>query len=176
VTFPQSEAQEPTAGDPSAYPGVGLDETYKEGVFVGYRWFDAHALAPAFPFGFGLSYTQFKFGNLDIHQAGGSVLIGVTVTNVGPRDGAAVAQLYVGLPSLPGVPQPPAQLKGFAKVTLAPGQTAPVSFQLDSRSLSYWNVQGGDWQVAPGCYRVMVGSSSQDTPLRATLAEGGAGC
>jgi beta-glucosidase len=177
VTFPQSGAQEPTADDPSAYPGIGLNETYKEGVFVGYRWFDAHALTPAFPFGFGLSYTRFAFGHLTIGQTGGGgARIGATVTNIGRRAGAAVTQLFMGLPSLPGIPQPPAQLKGFAKVALLPGQSAHVSFRLDSRSLSHWNVPGGDWQLAPGCYRVMVGSSSRDTPLRGTLAQGGARC
>ncbi|HWE13209.1 MAG TPA: glycoside hydrolase family 3 C-terminal domain-containing protein [Solirubrobacteraceae bacterium] len=177
ATFPQSQAQEPSAGDPAAYPGIGLDETYKEGVFVGYRWFDEHGLAPAFPFGFGLSYTRFKFGHLSIHAVGGgAALIGAAVTNLGSRSGSAVAQLYVGLPSLPGVPEPPSQLKGFAKVTLAPGQTALVSFPLDARSLSHWSVQAGDWRMAPGCYRVMVGSSSRDTPLRGTLAEGDARC
>jgi beta-glucosidase len=87
-----------------------------------------------------------------------------------------VAQLYMGLPSSPGVAQPPAQLKGFAKVALAPGQTVRVSFPVDSRSLSYWSVQGGDWRVASGCYRVMVGGSSRGTPLRGMLGEGGAVC
>jgi beta-glucosidase len=176
VTFPRSEAQEPTAGDRSAYPGVGLDETYKEGVFVGYRWFDQHGLAPAFPFGFGLSYTRFTFGHLSIAQGAGNVVIHAIATNRGPRAGAAVAQLYLRLPSSPGVPQPPAQLKGLARVTVARGQSARVSFPLDSRSLSYWSASGGDWRVAPGCYQVMVGSSSRDTPLRGTFAQGGARC
>ena len=169
VTFPQSESQEPTAGDPSSYPGVGNVEHYKEGVFVGYRWFDQHGLAPAFPFGFGLSYTRFAYGNLSV----GPTAVSATVTNVGSRPGAEVAQLYVGIPSAPQAPEPPAQLKGFEKVSLDPGQSARVTFPLDGRSLAHWS---GGWQTSPGCYHVMVGDSSRSLPLQGTLAVAGASC
>jgi beta-glucosidase len=177
VTFPQSESDAPTAGDPTSYPGVANVEFYKEGVFVGYRWYDAHHLAPAFPFGFGLSYTSFGYGGLRVSpDAGGGALITATVTNSGSRAGGALPQLYLGLPSLAGVPQPPAQLKGFAKVSLRPGQSARVSFPIDARALSYWDAGAGAWRVAPGCYRVMVGSSSRDLPLQGVLPVGGASC
>ena len=176
ATFPRSESDEPTAGDPSSYPGVANSESYKEGVFVGYRWFDQRRLAPAFPFGFGLSYTRFSYRALRIRRTATGALVTLTVRNVGRRTGAAVPQLYLGLPSVAGVPQPLAQLKGFEKVTLAPGKRARVSFRLDSRSLSYWDVAAGDWRVAPGCYRVMVGGSSRELPLRGVLARGGAAC
>jgi beta-glucosidase len=176
VTFPRSEADEPTAGDPAAYPGVANSETYKEGVFVGYRWFDAHKLAPAFPFGVGLSYTRFTYRRLTVSRSAGGAVVRVTVNNVGRRAGAAAPQLYLGIPPLPGVAQPPAQLKGFAHVTLAPGRSARVGFRLGARALSYWDAGASAWRVAAGCYRVMVGSSSRDLPLSALLGEGGVRC
>jgi beta-glucosidase len=90
--------------------------------------------------------------------------------------GAAVPQLYVGLASSPGVIQPPSQLKGFQKVTLAPGHTTRVSFAIDTRALSYWDTQTNHWRVAPGCYAVKVGDSSRSLPLVAALAVDGASC
>jgi beta-glucosidase len=176
VTFPRSEADEPTAGDSSSYPGVANSETYKEGVFVGYRWFGARRIAPAFPFGFGLSYTRFAYRRLSVRPTGFGAVVSVSVTNVGRRRGAAVPQLYLGLPGIPGVSQPPAQLKGSVKVGLRAGNSARVRFRVDRRALSYWDVAAGGWRVARGCYRVMVGSSSGQLPLRAALAEGGASC
>jgi beta-glucosidase len=174
VTFPKSESQEPTANDPSSYPGVANQETYKEGVFIGYRWFDVHHLKPAFAFGFGLSYTRFTYSQLTIHRTRGGAEVSATVTNAGSRSGADVAQLYLGMPSLPGVPQPPEQLKGFDKVALRAGQSKRITLALDQRSLSYWDTGQGRWRVAGGCYRVMVGDSSAHLPLRgATGLDGG---
>jgi beta-glucosidase len=176
VTFPQSEAEEPTAGDPSSYPGVANNETYKEGVLVGYRWFDANALQPAFPFGFGLSYTSFSYRRLHIGATPGGVTVTATVTNVGRRTGAAVPQLYLNLPSPAGVREPPAQLKGMQKVTLAPRQSAQVSFPLDARSLSYWDTTTRAWRVISGCDQVLVGASSREPLLLGLLAVNGARC
>jgi beta-glucosidase len=176
VTFPAAEAQEPTAGDLQSYPGVANSEVYREGVSVGYRWFDAHNLQPAFPFGFGLSYTSFSYGGLAVARTAGGARVTATITNVGTRKGSAVAQLYLGLQPQPGVPEPPAQLRGFAKVTLAPGRSGRVSFPLDGRALAYWNTASAGWSVAPGCDPVMVGSSSRELPLTGTLAVNGASC
>jgi beta-glucosidase len=176
VTFPQSEAEEPTAGDLQSYPGVANSETYKEGVSVGYRWFDAHNLQPAFPFGFGLSYTSFSYGGLSVARTAGGARVSAMITNAGSRKGSTVAQLYLGLPAQPGVPEPPAQLRGFAKLTLAPGRSGRVSFALDGRSLAYWNTATGAWTVAAGCDPVMVGFSSRELPLTGTLAVNGASC
>ena len=103
-------------------------------------------------------------------------MIAATVVNLGSRAGEAVPQLYVGIPSLPGVPQPPAQLKGFDKVTLAPWQARRVSFTLDRRALSYWNTAAGGWRVPAGCYAVMLGSSACDLPLRGVFGRGAARC
>jgi beta-glucosidase len=172
VTFPNAQSQEPTANDPSSYPGVANQETYKEGVFVGYRWFDAHHLRPAFPFGFGLSYTHFAYRRLTIRRVPDGVAIGATVTNSGRRVGTDVAQLYLGMPGLPGVPQPPKQLKGFDTVSLRPGQSKRVTFVLNPRTLSYWDAATARWRVASGCYRVMVGDSSAQLPLRGGIRFG----
>jgi beta-glucosidase len=179
ATFPQQEADMPTSGDPTKYPGA-TDVFYKEGVFAGYRWYDAHNLTPAFAFGAGLSYTTFQFDGLAIHPGGpGGVVATVTarVTNTGSRAGVAVPQLYLGLPSpSPSVPQPPRQLKGYSKLNLAAGQSQVVSFPLDQRAFSYWDVNSSDWRVAPGCYGVFVGSSSRELPLQGAIARGVNGC
>jgi beta-glucosidase len=173
ATFPASEADEPTAGDPEKYPGVAETVTYKEGVLVGYRWFDAHGLRPAYPFGFGRSYTTFAYRRLHVATAAGGVTVTADVTNTGMRRGVAVPQLYVGLPSPgPGIVQPPRQLRGFAKLRLRPGQRRRVRFTLDRRALSYWDTAAGGWRVAPGCYRIMLGSSSRALPLRGSSCRG----
>jgi beta-glucosidase len=151
---------------------VGLNETYKEGVFVGYRWFDAHALAPAYPFGFGLSYTHFRYSGLQVTHS----RVSFTITDAGSRPGSAAPQLYLGLSALPGVPEPPAQLAGFTKIALAAGQHVRVSFALGPRALSYWDAGSSSWRIAAGCDRVLVGSSSRDVQLRGVLPVGGAVC
>src|SRR4029077_12160809 len=115
ATFPQKEADIPTAGDPTDSNGPEVD--YSEGVFVGYRWYDENHIVPAYPFGYGLSYTTFRYSGL--HLRGNTVR--VTVTNTGQRTGIAVPQLYLGLPSpSKSVQQPPRQLKGYRTLTLEP--------------------------------------------------------
>jgi len=147
-------------------------ETFKEGVFVGYRWFDAHHLAPAYPFGFGLSYTTFKFSHLRLRGQA----VSLTVRNTGRRTGYAVPEIYLGLPSTAAVPEPPEQLAGFDKILLAPGRSHTVKIALPERSFEYWNTDSQHWSTLPGCVAVMVGSSSGDLPLRAQIAQGGAHC
>jgi beta-glucosidase len=177
VTFPPSETQYPTAGDPRAYPGVGGEIFYDEGVFVGYRWYDENHVAPAFPFGAGLSYTSFRYSRLRVQARGDAVTVTAQVTNTGKRTGFAVPQLYVGMPSpSPTVLQPPLQLKGYDKLSLAPGRTRTVTFALDDRSFSYWDTGSNGWRVAPGCYRILVGSSSGDLPLRSAVSRAGGVC
>ena len=167
ATFPVSEADEPTAGDPEKYPGVAETVTYKEGLLVGYRWFDAHGIAPAYPFGFGRSYTTFAYRRLRVSTGPGRVTVAADVVNTGTRSGVAVPQLYVGMPSPgPGVVQPPRQLRAFTKLRLRPGARRRVRFTLDDRALSYWDTGASAWRVAPGCYRLLVGSSSRNLPLR----------
>ncbi len=174
ATFPLREADEPASGDPEKYPGVGERVTYKEGVLVGYRWFDERGLGVAYPFGHGLSYTTFAFRDLRLEASSdANASVSAAVTNTGRRTGTAVPQLYVGMPDpRPGVVQPPRQLKGFDRVRLKPGQTRRVRFELDERAFSHWDTPADRWQVARGCYRIMVGPSSRELPLQGTIGRG----
>jgi beta-glucosidase len=139
-------------------------------VDVGYRWYDAKGLTPLFPFGYGLSYTTFSFSNLSVGSltAGGAATVTATVTNTGSRAGADVAQLYVTDPAAAG--QPPRQLEGFTRVSLAPGASQTVTFQLSQRNLQYWNSSSNAWATATGSYGIAVGDSDGHLPLTGTLA------
>lgn len=178
ATFPARAADLPTAGDPARYPGVGGTVHYTEGLFVGYRSYDRRRLSPAFPFGFGLSYTRFALGRVGVRGVGrrSGANVSVRVTNRGRRRGTTVVQLYLGLPGAPGRPQPPRQLKGFAKVSLAPGDGATARMGLNARAFSYWNVRRHRWLVARGCYGLWAGQSSRDLGPRTVLAVRGASC
>ncbi len=178
TTFPMQEFDTPVAGDPTRYPGIANQAEHSEGVFIGYRWYDENNVEPAYPFGFGLSYTAFDMAGMNVRlNNDGSITVRTNIRNTGERAGWAVPQLYVGLPS-PGVevPQPPVALKAFAKYWLKPGTTQQVTFTLAPRALSYWDVNSRDWQVAPGCYRIMVGQSSRDLPLQAGQPLAGGSC
>lgn len=162
MTFPKQASDVP-ANTPAQYPGINDEEQYSEGVFVGYRHYDAAHIAPLFPFGYGLSYTSFAYNRDDADPfavtADGRGSISVNVTNTGSRAGAEVVQLYLGIPSN-NVAEPPKQLKGFQKVFLYPGQTRRVTFSLDASALSYWNVNTHAWAIQKGTYQLMIGSSS----------------
>jgi beta-glucosidase len=169
VTFPVSDSQTP-ANTPAQYPGVNGTVTYSEGLQVGYRWYDANNETPLFPFGFGLSYTSFKYSNLVVSprlNQNGQVTVGVDVTNTGARAGADVAQVYVTDP--PAAGEPPRQLKGFQKVQLAAGQTKHLVFKLDQRAFSIWNSAAQNWTTVDGQYTVHVGDSSTSLPLSAPV-------
>lgn len=173
LTFPRTLEDLP-ANTQAQYPGVAGVAHYSEGVFVGYRHYDAKNIEPLFPFGFGISYTTFAFSDLKVSTRSvsaenpGTVTVEALVRNTGKVAGAEVAQMYVAIPGT-AVPQPPKQLKGFQKVLLKPGQSARVRFTIDGRALSYWDVAGHGWKIAPGKYGVLVGSSSRDLPLHADL-------
>lgn len=178
ITFPASEKQLPTAPSRDRYPGTAtFDTRYLEGVLMGYRWYDAKRLEPAYPFGFGLSYTTMRFSGLTVRRRGRGAVVSATVKNTGARRGWVVPQLYVGLPEPSrDVVQPPSQLKAFTKFVLAPGATRRFTLTLDERALSYWDEGVGGWRVAPGCVAIRLGSSSRDLPLQGVLATGGASC
>jgi beta-glucosidase len=171
LSFPKAENDTPTAGNPLQYPGVANQALYTEGVFTGYRWYDEYAVEPAFPFGYGLSYTQFAYSGLQLEMRGNDVVASVTVRNTGARAGWATPQLYLGLPApSDDVPQPPRVLKGFSKQWLNPGASTRVSFTLGPRAFSYWDVGSNDWRIADGCYAVEAGAHSRDLPLKATVS------
>jgi beta-glucosidase len=143
--------------------------TYKEGVFLGYRWFDKKGIAPLFPFGFGLSYTTFSLSGLEVKEgSGGSYTATATVKNVGARSGAEVVQLYITPPE-GGEPRPLRELKGFTRTELAPGESKQVTISFNRKDLAYWNPKTKQWTVTPGTYEVLVGSSSEDLPLHAAI-------
>ncbi len=175
ATFPASASQVPTAGDRRLYPGVAEEVFYDEGLRVGYKWYDARGLRPAYPFGFGLSYTTFRYGPLTIRRAPGPNRVAVatmTVTNTGERDGVAVPQLYVSKPRTARVDQVRRQLVGFASVDVRRGQTVRVSFLLNERSFASWVGDRAGFRVVRGCYRFAAGSSSRSLPSAATVGRG----
>ena len=158
VTFPADLSQVP-ASTPAQFPGVNGKVLYSEGIDVGYRYYDANHETPLFPFGYGLSYTSFRFSGLRItRQAGRQVTVSATITNTGRVAGSDVAQLYLSDPA--AATEPPRQLKGFQKVTLRPGQSCPVRFSLNSHDLSYWNSAANRWVVPAGQFGVYLGDSS----------------
>ncbi len=148
---------------------------YKEGIFVGYRGYEKNGVQPLFPFGYGLSYTTFKFANLKVAATGAGDAVKATatfdVTNTGKRKGAEVAQLYVG-EDAPKVPRPKHELKGFERVELAPGQTKHVTIPLDMRAFAYWDVGAGRWVIGSEKFTVSVGDSVASLPLTAGVMVG----
>ncbi|HUB90149.1 MAG TPA: glycoside hydrolase family 3 C-terminal domain-containing protein, partial [Dyella sp.] len=174
ISFERQWADNPSHDwyDAPPHPaGTNPSVTYGNGVFLGYRWYTSHPdkTQPLFPFGYGLSYTRFGFTNLTTKTLGpDQVEISFDVTNTGQREGAEVAQVYVGDPSAT-VPRPARELKAFRKVRLQPGQTQHVSLQLDRRAFAYYDVGHHGWKVDPGVFKVYVGDASNDTPLEAGL-------
>ena len=147
------------------------DVEYKEGVFVGYRWYDSRNIEPLYPFGFGLSYTQFSYSDLVVSppKSGDShVEVRFRISNTGNITGQEIAQLYVrDLHS--SEPRPYKELKGFRKVHLTPGEHTTVQFELPSSAFAYWSTTIGNWLVEPGDFEILVGSSSRDIRLKNQL-------
>ncbi|MBO5608300.1 MAG: glycoside hydrolase family 3 C-terminal domain-containing protein [Treponema sp.] len=145
---------------------------YGEGIFVGYRWYDARKMDVLFPFGFGLSYTTFQYSDLrlssDSMDDDGSVKATVTVTNTGKTDGKEIVQLYVSDKTHSAV-RPVKELKGFEKVFIPAGKSVDVEFTLDKRSLAWYNTEMGDWYAASGEYEILAGPSSRNLPCSSIL-------
>jgi beta-glucosidase len=173
ITFPR-RAEDTPANTPEQYPGVNKVAHYSEGVFVGYRHYDAKNIEPLFPFGYGLSYTTFAYSNLRVSPQRATadniaVDVEVDVSNSGKVSGAEIVQLYLGHHGSDAIPQVPKQLKGFKKVELKPGQKASLQFKLDARAFSYWDTASHVWKVDPGNYDILIASSSRDIRLRRPL-------
>ncbi len=143
---------------------------YTEGVFLGYRHFDQSTVKPMFPFGFGLSYTTFQYGGLQIAPPAGddTVTVKFEVTNTGQRPGAEIAEVYVA-EKHPKLPRPVKELKGFSRVELKPGEARTVTLNLDRRAFSYYDVDGKQWTVNPGEFEILVGGSSQEIKLQGSV-------
>jgi beta-glucosidase len=148
-------------------PGDTVRVEYKEGVFVGYRGYEHNKVTPLFPFGYGLSYTTFKYTSLAVAPATNGPLFTVSfdVTNTGDRGGADVAQVYVA-DDHSKIPRPAKELKGFSKVSLQPGETKHVSVDLDARAFAYYDVAAKGWRVTPGNFGILVGRSSDEIVLK----------
>ncbi len=143
--------------------------TYKEGVFLGYRWFDAKNKEPLFPFGFGLSYTQFALSDLKAEKAANDeVDLSVQVRNIGARAGAEVVQVYAA-PSTGELPRPPRELKAYGKIFLQSGETKTVSMKVKTADLQAWDPGTKKWTLFPGDYVFQAGDSSRNLPLKTPL-------
>jgi beta-glucosidase len=163
----------------SYYPPEGTTRVvYKEGVFVGYRGYEHNGTKPLFPFGYGLSYTTFKYANLAIKPADASAKgdglaaplyqVSFDVTNTAATEGTDVGQVYVS-DTHSTVPRPAKELKGFVRIDLKPGETKTATATLDGRSFSYYDANAKQWRADTGEYQILVGRSSQDIQLRGTV-------
>lgn len=150
------------------FPSESGHTVYGERIFVGYRWYDTRDLPVAFPFGHGLSYTQFEYSDLAVNAVDAGLSVQLTVTNTGARPGREVVQVYAGMPGS-RVGRPLRWLAGFASVTLEPGHRQAVEILIDRTDLAYWNIDADRWVVEPGEYEVSVGASSRDIRLTATV-------
>jgi beta-glucosidase len=169
VSFPKKFEDSPASAN---YPGVNLKVNYAEGIYVGYRYYDTKNVEPQFPFGFGLSYTSFEYGDLKVtpSQSSGNELVNVSlkVKNTGARAGTEVVQLYVH-DGHSKIDRPVRELKGFKRVELKPGETKTIDFTLNRADLSYWSPEKKAWVADPGTFEIQVGASSRDIRLRAPM-------
>jgi beta-glucosidase len=159
-TIPLRLAHTPAVGN---YPGEQGVVRYGERLLIGYRWYDAHELEVAYPFGYGLGYTTFAWSGVAIavDAPAASASVSVTVRNTGERTGSEVVQLYVADPES-SVEQPPQRLAGFAKVRLEPGEERRVSIPLDRRAFAFWHPAAGRWVVEGGAFELRVARHSRD--------------
>jgi len=171
LPHPQLALQPPPASDADMFemfPGFKVntrkfDVSYDEGLLVGYKWYDAKDKIPLFPFGFGLSYTTYKYSDLKISKDS----VSFQVTNTGARAGAEIAEVYATLPPASG--EQFNRLVAWYKVRLAPGESKPVTLLLDPLYLSIFNADRDAWERVPGEYIIQAGASSRDLPLRASI-------
>ena len=147
------------------FPSKERTAEYRESIYVGYRYYDTAKAAVQYPFGHGLSYTEFAYSNLKVTAEG----VTLTVTNTGEMDGAEVVQVYVGLPGAE-VFRPEKELKGFVKIFLKKGESREVSISFDDKTFRYWNEKTGGWETEGGSYRIMVGASVMDIRLTGSVS------
>ena len=156
----------------NAYPGENQVMEYKEGILVGYRWFDTKNIAPAFPFGFGLSYTTFEFTDLksdkNVYQTGDQIQLSLSIENTGTIEGKEVVQCYMH-DEASSVMRPAKELKAFEKVDLKPGEKKRVTLTIDVEDLAFFDENSNNWKIEPGNFTFMVGSSSRNTPQQTTI-------
>ena len=164
-TFPVKYADCSSA---SHFPGKQMTVEYREGPYIGYRYYDTAKVPVAYPFGFGLSYTVFSYSDISADENG----VSFTISNVGDYDGAEVAQLYVGKYGAK-VFRPAKELKGFKKVFIKKGESVAVTIPFDDKTFRYFNVKTDKWEVEGGDYQLYIGASSADIRLTATVTRQG---
>jgi beta-glucosidase len=180
MTFPRSEAdlphpeivlppvgKDPGTGPPPVRTSPSFSVQYNEGLKVGYKWYDAENKPVLFPFGYGLSYTTYRYSDLKV-TPGTAATVTFTVTNTGSRAGAEIAEVYAALPA--SADEPPKRLVGWSKVFLKAGEGKTVSVSVDPQYLSVYETATDGWKMVPGAYTFMVGGSSQDLPLVAKIS------
>ena len=170
-TFPAQLTDCP-AHDVDAYPGTNLQVDYKEGILVGYRWYDTKKIVPMYCFGYGLSYTSFNYGSLKTNKAdytnNENIIATITLTNTGRYAGKETVQLYVTKEGS-GVERAEKEMKGFRKVLVPTGQSVSVNIAIPVKDLAYYDVAAGKWVVEPGKYLVLAGGSSRDIKEMAAI-------
>lgn len=164
-TFPVGLEENPSF---NYFPGGTRSVEYRESIFVGYRYYDKVKKAVAYPFGYGLSYTEFEYSDLKVIGENYDLKVEVTVTNTGKIPGAEVVQLYVAKKDS-SIFRAEKEIKGFEKVFLAPGESKQVVFKLNSRSFAYYNAAISNWAVEEGAYEVKIGASSRDIRLSSSV-------
>ena len=154
------------------FPGDGETVAYREGIFVGYRYYDRKEMAVRYPFGYGLSYTEFSYSNLQLDKSSmkdtDTLTVSVDITNTGKRAGKEIVQLYVA-DRTGSADRPVRELKNFAKVSLEPGETKTVRMELNKRCFAWYNVKLHDWYAASGTYEIQIGKSSREIVLCDTV-------
>lgn len=150
------------------FPAIERNAEYREALYIGYRYYDTNHIKVLYPFGFGLSYTEFEYSDIKVDRDG----VTFTLTNTGKTDGAEIAQLYVGLPNAI-VFRPQKELKGFVKVFLKAGESKELKIPFDDKTFRYWNIKTNKWEIEAGTYQIMVGASVADIRLSAELYVGG---
>jgi beta-glucosidase len=165
MTFPV-RAEDTLASNPDQYPGQNGVVHYSEGLSVGYRGYQEKNIKPLFPFGFGMSYTQFHYSGLTVSQIGSrsapQVEVTFRVSNTGFRIGSDVPQVYIGFPHIEEGDEPPLQLRAFAKVDLRQGESKTIRLLLDQSAFSWWSEQSGEWKIPNGTFKISLGASSAD--------------
>lgn len=170
VTMPPPESEHFGAGASSEERANGLPPfqvAYDEGVKVGYKWYDAEKKPVLYPFGYGLSYTTYRYSGLEV-TPGSSVKVTFTLTNTGAREGAEIAEIYASLPA--SAEEPPKRLVGWSKVKLGAKEKRTVTVDIDPKYLSIFDEAKDKWTLVPGDYTLMVGGSSQDLPVKAVVS------
>jgi len=168
-TIPQKLSDNPSYLN---FPGEGDRVEYREGLFVGYRYYDAKEIEPLFPFGYGLSYTDFEYNGITVDKKEiddtDTLTVKVKVKNTGSTAGKEIVQLYVKDVEKSDI-RPEKELKGFCKIELAPGEEKEVEFELDKRAFAYYNTDIKDWYVESGDFEILIGKSSRDIVLKETV-------